>query len=261
MSEESEELSAEHVNKNDIFHQEQVEDVEGRITDFFLGLFGKKMNDDVINEEEDEAEGGDDEEFENDSNHKHPYARNSKLYGQDFEQLKADNISSGELFQDKRFPPVQASLAFSSPEMNIEWLRPHQLCEDPQLFVDGANRFDVIQVCCHLLEYRNISNHVDQGELGDCWLLAAMSSLAMDHSILHQVIPAGQGFGAEYQYVGMFRFRWVLCLPAIWLFFMVAGYGNMGSGLRLLLMIFFLVLVESWLTFIQSQRMSSGPHS
>ena len=54
MSEESEELSAEHVNKNDIFHQEQVEDVEGRITDFFLGLFGKKMNDDVINEEESE---------------------------------------------------------------------------------------------------------------------------------------------------------------------------------------------------------------
>ena len=49
MSEESEELSAEHVNKNDIFHQEQVEDVEGRITDFFLGLFGKKMNDDVFN--------------------------------------------------------------------------------------------------------------------------------------------------------------------------------------------------------------------
>ena len=28
---------------------------------------------------------------------------------------------------------------------------------------------------------------LSQGELGDCWLLAAMSSLAMDHNLFHQV--------------------------------------------------------------------------
>jgi calpain len=45
-----------------------------------------------------------------------------------------------------------------------------------------------------------------QGDLGDCWLLAAMSSLAMNQTLLQQVLPPGQGFGTE-EYVGMFRFR------------------------------------------------------
>ena len=28
----------------------------------------------------------------------------------------------------------------------IEWKRPHEIVEDPQLFVDGADRFDINQV-------------------------------------------------------------------------------------------------------------------
>ena len=122
----------------------------------------------------------------------HPYSKDFKLYGQDYDDLKTFLVSSGSLFNDPCFPPCPDSLSFNELGEKISWLRPHQLSANPQLFVDGAGRFDVVQ-----------------GELGDCWLLAAMSSLAMDHSILHQVIPQGQGFGEDCHYVGMFRFRYV----------------------------------------------------
>lgn len=37
-----------------------------------------------------------------------------------------------------------------------------EICDDPQLFVEGYSRFDV-----------------QQGELGDCWLLAAVANLTL----------------------------------------------------------------------------------
>ena len=46
------------------------------------------------------------------------------------------------------------------------------------------------------------------GELGDCWLLAAMASLAMRRDLLDQVILPNQDFESEYD--GKFHFRfWV----------------------------------------------------
>ena len=48
-----------------------------------------------------------------------------------------------------------------------------------------------------------------QGNLGDCWLLAAMASLAMNPTLLQQVVPPGQGFTTEHDYVGLFKFRYV----------------------------------------------------
>ena len=70
-----------------------------------------------------------------------------------------------------------------------------------------------------------------QGELGDCWLLAAMSSLAMDHNILHKVIPAGQGFSKNEDYTGMFRYRLVLLILNSFVEnLFCSGYGNMVNG-------------------------------
>eukprot|EP00092_Neocalanus_flemingeri_P017950 GFUD01019424.1.p1 GENE.GFUD01019424.1~~GFUD01019424.1.p1 ORF type:complete len:557 (+),score=139.71 GFUD01019424.1:131-1801(+) len=182
-------MSAEEINNEDNFQQEEVEDVEGRVSDFFHGLLGQRqIAEYLIQEEGERQDEGDDDFTEDDSGHAHPFVRNSKLYGQDFDILKMKYQTSGQLFTDPRFPPDQASLSYSRSAQQVDWLRPHQLCDLPQLFVDGADRFDV-----------------NQGELGDCWLLAAMSSLAMDHSLLHRVIPPGQGFDTEY--VGMFRFR------------------------------------------------------
>ena len=46
------------------------------------------------------------------------------------------------------------------------------------------------------------------GELGDCWLLAAMASLAMRRDLLDQVIVPNQDFESNYN--GKFYFKfWV----------------------------------------------------
>ena len=45
---------------------------------------------------------------------------------------------------------------------------------------------------------------------GNCWLLAAISSLTLYQDLMDQVIPKDQGFSAKEGYCGMFRFKfWV----------------------------------------------------
>eukprot|EP00092_Neocalanus_flemingeri_P015176 GFUD01016393.1.p1 GENE.GFUD01016393.1~~GFUD01016393.1.p1 ORF type:complete len:558 (+),score=172.85 GFUD01016393.1:52-1725(+) len=187
---ELEELSPEEIDEKDKFDKEEIEDVEGRITDFFMGLFGRKKKEKPVDEDVDNNNTVDDEDdfIEDDSGDGNPFVRDSKLYGQDYNKLKSKYQSAGQLFRDKRFPPVSSSLFYSSPAPNIEWRRPGQLCQHPRMVVDGVDRFDI-----------------NQGELGDCWLLAAMSSMAMDKDLLYQVMPKDQSFDEDY--VGMFKFR------------------------------------------------------
>ena len=76
------------------------------------------------------------------------------------------------------------------PDRHIEWLRPMEIAEDPQFFVEGYSRFDV-----------------QQGELGDCWLLAAAATLTQDPKLFFRVVPDDQSFTENY--AGVFHFRWV----------------------------------------------------
>ncbi len=62
-----------------------------------------------------------------------------------------------------------------------------------RFFVEGATRFDV-----------------KQGELGDCWLLAAIANLTMRPKIFKVVVPDDQGF--QQDYTGLFHFRQVYLL-------------------------------------------------
>ncbi len=70
----------------------------------------------------------------------------------------------------------------------MEWKRPHEMSDDPQLFEAGSSRFDI-----------------NQGELGDCWLLAALANLTMNKKLLYQVVPLDQSFSEKY--AGIFHFR------------------------------------------------------
>ncbi|XP_043515120.1 calpain-A-like isoform X3 [Frieseomelitta varia] len=108
---------------------------------------------------------------------------------QDFSKLKHECLATGTLFEDPEFPADDSSLYFSRrPDRYIEWKRPMEIADNPQLFVEGFSRFDV-----------------QQGELGDCWLLAAVANLTMDSNLFFQVVPEDQSF--EENYAGIFHFR------------------------------------------------------
>ncbi|KAL6421516.1 hypothetical protein ACFW04_014282 [Cataglyphis niger] len=110
---------------------------------------------------------------------------------QDFNSLRRECLATGRLFEDPEFPADDSSLYFSRrPDRYIEWKRPMEIADNPQLFVEGFSRFDV-----------------QQGELGDCWLLAAVANLTMHSNLFFQVVPEDQSF--EENYAGIFHFRWV----------------------------------------------------
>ncbi|XP_074099378.1 calpain A isoform X4 [Cotesia typhae] len=116
---------------------------------------------------------------------------------QDFNSLRQQCLSQGVLFEDPEFPATDSSLYFSKrPDRYIEWRRPMEITDNPQLFVEGFSRFDV-----------------QQGELGDCWLLAAVANLTMHSHLFFQVVPEDQSFDEGYAGIFHFRFwqygRWV----------------------------------------------------
>lgn len=117
-----------------------------------------------------------------------------------WEQVRDECLEQGTLWEDPDFPCDASSIFYQNPPSvwpNVEFKRPPEICDDPQLFVDGATRMDV-----------------KQGILGDCWLLAGVAGLATNERLLHRVVPDNQSFN-EGEYAGVFRFlfwqygRWV----------------------------------------------------
>ncbi|TGZ67060.1 hypothetical protein CRM22_005006 [Opisthorchis felineus] len=111
----------------------------------------------------------------------------------------AKQMRKGGLFEDPFLPASSKSIGarLIQSGRNYEWLRPHEIIRDPQFVTDGISRFDVVQ-----------------GEIGDCWFLAAVASLSMYRDLLQQVVPFGQSFDSNrssadgfFPYCGMFWFR------------------------------------------------------
>lgn len=106
-----------------------------------------------------------------------------------FLELRDKYVKKKVLFEDPLFPANDSSLFYSrKPSMKIDWKRPSEICENPQFIVDGANRTDICQ-----------------GELGDCWLLAAIACLTLSEKLLYRVIPPDQSFTENY--AGIFHFQ------------------------------------------------------
>ncbi|XP_018590732.1 calpain-3-like isoform X6 [Scleropages formosus] len=114
--------------------------------------------------------------------------------GQDFAAIKQESLQKKVLFEDDVFPATVDSLGFkelgqkSNKVKNIVWKRPKEICESPQFIVGGANRTDICQ-----------------GDLGDCWLLAAIACLTLNEKLLYRVIPPDQSFTENY--AGIFHFQ------------------------------------------------------
>ena len=99
--------------------------------------------------------------------------------GQNYKDLKRQSKRSGMLFEDPEFPASNHLLTDDNQTLisyfgrsridsnSIQWLRPHEICQisnrslRPKMFVGDADRFDI-----------------NQGEIGNCWFLAALANLA-----------------------------------------------------------------------------------
>uniref|UniRef100_A0A8D2LUA4 Calpain 9 n=1 Tax=Varanus komodoensis TaxID=61221 RepID=A0A8D2LUA4_VARKO len=116
-------------------------------------------------------------------------ARPTHSTGQTYKELKAECQQKGMLFEDCDFPANDTSLFYSEkPPVPFVWKRPGEIVKDPQFIVGGATRTDICQ-----------------GDLGDCWLLAAIASLTLNESTLARVVPPDQDFGPGY--AGIFHFQ------------------------------------------------------
>ncbi|KAK3924538.1 Calpain-1 catalytic subunit [Frankliniella fusca] len=133
----------------------------------------------------------------------------------DYEAIRRSCRERGRLFEDPEFPPGNRALYHHKkpPLQPIVWMRPHEMCQRPRFLAEdggpgagpgpgggggggpgagpggGAGsgpRFDV-----------------ELGELGDPWLLAAVSSLTLTPRFLERVVPPDQGFDNAH-YAGIF---------------------------------------------------------
>ncbi|XP_014730824.1 PREDICTED: calpain-9 isoform X2 [Sturnus vulgaris] len=116
-------------------------------------------------------------------------ARGTHSSGKGYEQLRQECLQKGVLFEDPDFPACNSSLFFSeNPPIPFVWKRPGDIVKDPKFILGGATRTDICQ-----------------GDLGDCWLLAAIASLTLNEKTLARVVPLDQNFGPDY--AGIFHFQ------------------------------------------------------
>ncbi|XP_063811190.1 calpain-1 catalytic subunit-like, partial [Pseudophryne corroboree] len=103
--------------------------------------------------------------------------------GQDYLSLRTLCQKKGELFVDSLFPED-----ISDP--GVEWKRPAEFCSNPTFIENGASTTDICQ-----------------GDLGDCWLLSAITSLTLYPSLFSRVVPNDQSFSPSDGYCGIFHFK------------------------------------------------------
>ncbi|XP_026171820.1 calpain-12 isoform X2 [Mastacembelus armatus] len=114
-----------------------------------------------------------------------------KFRNQDYTTLLNAHLKSGVLFSDPTFPAEQKSIGGSEldpdPKKAITWKRPKEITKNA-VFVEGTT--GTTDIC--------------QGQLGNCWLLAALSCLTMHPTLFVKVVPSNQSLSESY--AGIFHF-------------------------------------------------------
>ncbi|KAM4641669.1 calpain-2 catalytic subunit-like [Discoglossus pictus] len=114
--------------------------------------------------------------------------------GQDYQTLLQECLKVGRLFEDPQFPAEAKSLGFnqlgpwSGKTRGVQWKRPKEICSSPQFICEDMKWTDICQ-----------------GQLGNCWFLAAAASLTIYPPLLERVVPPQQSFGQGY--AGIFHFQ------------------------------------------------------
>ncbi|XP_069799462.1 calpain-1 catalytic subunit-like [Dendropsophus ebraccatus] len=114
--------------------------------------------------------------------------------GQDYRTLLKECVQKKHLFEDPQFPAGPSSLGYNqlgpwSPETRgIKWKRPQEIVPSPQFISDDMKWTDICQ-----------------GQLGNCWFLAAAASLTIYPLLLERVVPPQQSFTKDY--AGIFHFQ------------------------------------------------------
>ncbi|XP_054650690.1 calpain-12 isoform X2 [Dunckerocampus dactyliophorus] len=115
-----------------------------------------------------------------------------RFQDQDFKTLLEKCLKSGEMFSDPFFPAEQKSIGMpedDDPSKAIKWKRPKDISENA-VFVEGTT--GTTDIC--------------QGQLGNCWLLAALSCLTIHPKLFVKVVPANQSLSQSYAGIFYFRF-------------------------------------------------------
>ncbi|XP_075392186.1 calpain-13 [Tenrec ecaudatus] len=133
--------------------------------------------------------------------HQAPLAETSviKFKGQDFQSLRDHCLRKGKLFEDDTFPAADSSIGQQLLQekdlQNAKWKRPQEMDPSrgpPYFILEDASRFDI-----------------QQGNAGDCWVLAALGSLTQSPQCLQRILPTDQSF--SHKYAGIFHFRFWQC--------------------------------------------------
>ncbi|XP_075462986.1 calpain-2 catalytic subunit-like isoform X2 [Ascaphus truei] len=113
---------------------------------------------------------------------------------QEYQKLVQECLQQGRLFEDPQFPAAPKSLGYnqlgpwSAETRGIEWRRPQEICRFPQFVCEDMKWTDVCQ-----------------GQLGNCWFLAAAASLTLYPALMARVVPPTQSF--QEGYAGIFHFQ------------------------------------------------------
>lgn len=115
-----------------------------------------------------------------------------------YEDIRAECVVHETYFEDPEFSPSSLIYGFDEsdrtvPKYNdIVWKRPIDIVDYPKIVpkfeVDGFSRLDIVQ-----------------GNLGDCFFLAALGSLTENEKLFRKVVPEDNSF--EVNYGGVFHFQ------------------------------------------------------